>query len=371
MIRFTGNFTRLTAALSAGIVFCLASACGGSSSPTILPSSVSTTQPVAAQPTAAAAKPTVQASVTVVLTSVVATKPHATVSPDNPSASPSAAGAGIAGAVTATPPANAAGPSGTPVALAALINDKVPVTLDELNTEVARELDARKSLGDPPPADMKAFKDTVLESLIQGILIEQSAAIQGITVSDQEVESEIQADVQAAGGQDKWLAQIAADHMTEAEYRAGVKSALITMKMRDLVTSNVGTTAEQVHARHILVADEATAQQVLQQLKAGADFATLAAKYSLDVTTKQTGGDLGWFARGQLLQKSVEDAAFSLPINQYSAPVKSDLGYHIIETLEKVSNRPIDAATRARLAEQTFEAWYESVRKAAKVVKYI
>ncbi len=85
--------------------------------------------------------------------------------------------------------------------------------------------------------------------------------------------------------------------------------------------------------------DEATANQVVQQLKGGADFAALAAKLSLDVTTRQTGGDLGWFPRGQLLQKTVEDAAFSLPLNRYSAPVKSDLGYHIIQTLERVKDR--------------------------------
>ena len=312
--------------------------------------------------------PTVQASIKVAGTTVVATQAQAATLIAKPRATADATAAIVLGAVTATPAANS-GPSGTPAALAALINDKFPVTLDQLKSAVACDLDARKSLGDPPPADMKAYIDTVLESLIQSILIEQAAAIQGITVSDQEVESEIQAEVQAAGGQDKWLAQIAADCMTEAEYRANLRSSLITMKMRDVVTASVGTTAEQVHARHILLADEATAEQVLQQLKAGADFATLAAKYSLDVTTRQTGGDLGWFARGQLLQKSVEDAAFSLPVNQYSAPVKSDLGYHIIETLEKASNRPIDAATHAQLAEQTFDAWYASVRQAAKVVK--
>lgn len=189
-------------------------------------------------------------------------------------------------------------------------------------------------------------------------------------VTDQDVENEIQDYIKSAGSRDKWLTQIAADQMTEAEYRAGLKSALITIKMRDIVTASVGTTAEQVHARHILVNDEATANQVVQQLKGGADFAALAAKLSLDVTTRQTGGDLGWFPRGQLLQKTVEDAAFSLPLNQYSAPVKSDLGYHIIETLERVKDRPIDPYTRSRLAEQVFETWLQALIKSAHIEKY-
>jgi len=364
VIRFATRYSRPAGVLSVVIVFGLVSSCGGGSSPTTPP----TVQPAAVQTTVAPTT-TVQVQAPADPTNIPAVQPPTQV-PAKPAATVVVPTATVFGAVTATPFANN-GPSGTPTGLAALINAKIPVTLDQLDSEVSRELDARKSLGDPPPADIKAFRETVLDSLIQQILIEQAAAIQGVTVSDQEVDTEIQSYIQAAGSRDKWLAQVAADDMTEAEYRAGLKSALITLKMRDLVTANVGNTAEQVHARHILVADEATAQQILQQLKNGADFATLAAKYSLDVTTKQTGGDLGWFARGQLLQKSVEDAAFSLPINQYSAPVQSELGYHIIETLERVNNRPIDAATRARLAEQTFEDWLQSLIKAAKIVKYV
>lgn len=256
------------------------------------------------------------------------------------------------------------------VPLAALVNGKTAITLADLNDEVNRQLEARKSLNDPLPVDMNAFRDSVLNSLIQQALIEQAAAIQGVIVTDQQVETEIQTYIAAAGGHDQWLQQVAADGMTEAQYRVGLHSALVTLKMRDLVTANIGTTADQVHARHILVADLNTANQVFQQLQAGADFAALANKYSLDLTTRQTGGDLGWFTRGQLLQKTVEDAAFSQAINQLTAPVKSELGYHIIQVLEKASNRPIDPATRSRLAEQTFETWLASLVKAASIIKY-
>ena len=262
--------------------------------------------------------------------------------------------------------------TGTPgnVIVAAIVNGKTLITVAQLDAEVNRQLDARASLNDPAPADLNSFRDSVLNSLIQQALIEQAAVIQGVVVTDQDVDTEIQSYIQAAGGRDKWLIQVSADHMTEAEYRVGLRSALITLKMRDLVTANIGTTAEQVHARHILVADLNTANQILQQLQAGADFSALANKYSLDLTTKQTGGDLGWFTRGQLLQKTVEDAAFSQAVNQFTAPIKSELGYHIIQVLEKVSNRPLDPATRSRLAEQTFETWLQSLVKAANIVKY-
>lgn len=254
--------------------------------------------------------------------------------------------------------------------LAAQVNDQT-ITMAALDKQVSRLLDGIRSLGDPLPADMNAYRLTVLNSMIEQVLIEQAAAIQGVVVTDDQVEAEVQTNIQIAGGVDKWRAQIAADRMSEADYRAGLRSTLITQKMRDLVTASIGKTTEQVHARHILVADEATANDILTKLKGGADFAELAAQYSLDMTTKQTGGDLGWFARGDLLQKSVEDAAFSLDVNQISAPVKSDLGYHIIQTLEKVKDRPIDPDTRYKMSERVFEDWVGSLVKKAHIQRFI
>jgi parvulin-like peptidyl-prolyl isomerase len=71
-----------------------------------------------------------------------------------------------------------------------------------------------------------------------------------------------------------------------------------------------------------------------------------------------------------LLQKAVEDSAFSLPVNQLSAPVKSDLGYHIIQTLERVKDRPIDPETRFKLSKEAFERWVESLYKTARIQKF-
>ncbi len=253
---------------------------------------------------------------------------------------------------------------------AAIINNKIQIPMSALDALVTRQLEARRSVGDAMPSDMNAFRSTMLDSLIEQALIEEAAAIQKINVTDQEVDAEIADYIKSVGSREKWLAQIGADHMTEAEYRAGLHSALVTNKMRDVVTANIGTTVEQVHTRHILVADEVTANKVLAQLKSGADFAKLAGQVSLDLTTKQTGGDLGWFPRGQLLQKSVEDAAFSLALNEYSAPIKSDLGYHIIQTLERVKDRPIDPYTRSRLTEAAFEQWIQGLVKKAQIQKF-
>jgi foldase protein PrsA len=85
-----------------------------------------------------------------------------------------------------------------------------------------------------------------------------------------------------------------------------------------------------IQARHILVADEATANDVKKQLDAGAKFEDLAKKYSTDTATKDNGGDLGWFGTGKM-DPDFEKAAFALKVNEISAPVKTQYGYHIIQ----------------------------------------
>jgi parvulin-like peptidyl-prolyl isomerase len=253
--------------------------------------------------------------------------------------------------------------------IAALVNGQ-PITMTTFEAEVNRYIDGVQAIGDPLPANATTYRTTILDTLVDQALIEQAAGIQHVTVTDAELEAEIQQDMSLAGSKDKWLAQLATNHLTEADNRVRLHSALLTNKMRDLVTAGIGNTVEEVHARHILVATEATANEVLTKLKGGTDFAALAAQYSQDTSTKDTGGDLGWFAKGELLESTVEDAAFSLQINQVSGPVKSNLGYHIIQTLERVPNRPISPETHAKLAQKAFELWLQSLEKNAKIEKY-
>ncbi|HTJ28780.1 MAG TPA: peptidylprolyl isomerase [Candidatus Limnocylindria bacterium] len=105
---------------------------------------------------------------------------------------------------------------------------------------------------------------------------------------------------------------------------------------------------EQVHARHILVADLATANQVEAKLKAGGNFEALAKQYSTDPSSKDKGGDLGYFGRGQMVPQ-FQDAAFSAKVGTITAPVKSPFGYHIIQVLDK---KPAQKATFASVHDQ-------------------
>ncbi len=84
----------------------------------------------------------------------------------------------------------------------------------------------------------------------------------------------------------------------------------------------------QVRASHILVKDESAAKRLLSELGSGADFSALAKKHSM-CPSGASGGDLGFFGKGQMVRE-FEDAAFSAPVGVAVGPVRTQFGYHII-----------------------------------------
>lgn len=256
-----------------------------------------------------------------------------------------------------------AGESGE--ALAATVNGE-PIPLAAYQSELRREEARYQEIG-LVPADRAAFERSVLNKMIDQALIEQAARIQGLAVTNEELEAEIALQVELAGGEGAWQDFLAANLYTEDEYRASIRSALLSNKIRDQVIATVPEAVEQVHARHILVGTRAEADALLAQLNDGADFGELAFAHSRDVSTREIGGDLGWFAEGQLTERVVEEAAFALEAGEISAPVQSRLGTHIIQTLERVENRPLDETARADLFEITFERWRQSLLAQAQV----
>ena len=85
----------------------------------------------------------------------------------------------------------------------------------------------------------------------------------------------------------------------------------------------------KVRASHILVSKLSVAQQLLERINSGEDFATLALEFS-ECPSKKKGGDLGFFTRGQMV-KEFETATFALEIGSVSEPVRTQFGYHIIK----------------------------------------
>ncbi len=132
---------------------------------------------------------------------------------------------------------------------------------------------------------------------------------------------------------------------------------------------------EQVRARQILVATEEEGQSLLEQLRQGEEFAALARQHSLSPDSEQ-GGDLGFFARGQM-PPEFDATVFALAAGQLSELVKSDYGYHIffVEEHRKAVNLPLEAVAedirrtlQAQKEEQAYHAWLQELRSRATIV---
>ncbi len=219
-------------------------------------------------------------------------------------------------------------------------------------------------------ADPTALGAMVLESLIEQRLIEQSARAQNVIVSDDAIEAEYQFNKQIAANDDAWQGWLLDNQYTEAEFRTTLRSMLIAGAMRDQVLQQLPENVPQVHARHILVETEAAAHEVLTRLGNGEDFAALAASTSQDVTTREQGGDLGWFVEGELLEPVLTQVAFSLNAGEIGGPVATRLGYHIIQTLER-ANRPVTPEKQALLAQIYFENWLRGLTFDAIIERYL
>jgi peptidyl-prolyl cis-trans isomerase C len=176
---------------------------------------------------------------------------------------------------------------------------------------------AAEDLGANLPAqlDGKAQENYVLDFLIDGELVAAKAKADKL---DQTPEFTKKLAYQREKLlMETLLGQIARTAVTEAALQATYEEAKQANKPET-----------EVHARHILVAEEADAKAALQRVKGGEDFAKVAEEVSKDPGSK--GGDLGWFTKSRMVPEFAE-AAFKLEPGQISDPVKSAFGWHIIK----------------------------------------
>src|SRR3954454_5707537 len=133
------------------------------------------------------------------------------------------------------------------------------------------------------------------------------------------------------------VVQMAQDHALETALLNKVVRPQITeeaVKAR-FEQENAGKTGEpEVHARHILVPDEATAKKIIADLKKGGDFAALSKQYSKDTAAVEQGGDLGYFKATDMVPE-FSAAAFALKDKEVTPiPVHTQFGWHVVQTLE-------------------------------------
>lgn len=129
---------------------------------------------------------------------------------------------------------------------------------------------------------------------------------------------------------------------------------------------------DQVHAMHILVADEQRAQELAKTARGkDSDFQALAEKFSKDPSAKNNRGDLGFFGRDRMVPEFTE-AAFSGQAGEIVGPIKTAYGYHIIKVIEKKMGKTlefdeVEVRVRNELRQDLTQAYVSKLREQAKI----
>ena len=202
----------------------------------------------------------------------------------------------------------------------------------------------------------------VLDDLIAQTLLVQAAIQAGHVVDDPALQSRIDQLSEALGGQEKLADWIIRNGYDDDSFRSALRRSMLSGWQRDQLLAAVPATAEQVHARQILVLHEQTANDLFAQLQAGADFATLAYRYD-----PLTGGDLGWFPRGGLTQPAVEEAAFSLQTGEFSAVIPTSYGYQIVQVIDREPSHPLSPEALLNAQQQALLDWVAQQKASASI----
>ncbi|MCU4184410.1 peptidylprolyl isomerase [Acidiferrimicrobium sp. IK] len=252
------------------------------------------------------------------------------------------AAAAVAGGVVL---ATAGTGSGLPAGDAFSVNGKA-VSVADFN----KELSVRQTLYGitPPAASDQAKYHTYLTSAAQAeavsMLLDQVAPKQGVTVSAQTAQDSLSKAIstQYGGDQTKFATALSSAGLNQDQVLAEISHNLVYQKLFAKIIGSPTVTAAQIQAyfnqhraqlaepetrqiSHIVVASQAAAQSIVDQLKAGKPFAALAASQSLDTATKANGGQLGLYAKDDL-QAAFADAAFAAPPNVPFGPVHDSSG---------------------------------------------
>ena len=181
--------------------------------------------------------------------------------------------------------------------------------------------------------------EQISKSAFQIILNKTLEKEYGNKVNDKDIEKQIDKQKQQLGGDDKFKQALKQQNLTEKDVKDQLK---IQEYQKLLLSDSVKISDKQLKdntmkASHILIESEENsnkkkkeAEDIKKQLDDGANFASLATKYSDDTESKDSGGSLGYIVKGQM-NKDFDKAAFKLKTNKISDVIKTDYGYHIIK----------------------------------------
>ncbi|MBO9367588.1 MAG: peptidylprolyl isomerase [Chloroflexi bacterium] len=249
-------------------------------------------------------------------------------------------------------------PTATPIPSVAIVNGE-PVPLVEFQAEMQRYRQAREAAGQA--FNESEARQVVLETMIRELLLAQAARQAGFQVTDTLLQSRLDALIAERGGEEAFQAWMKANGYDALTFRRALGRAIQAAWMRDQIIAKVPTQAEQVHVMQILFYNEQEAQQAWQSLQSGVPFEKLARQYDA-----LTGGDLGWFPRGYLLEPVIEEEAFRLKPGEYSGVLKSEIGFHIIKVLERAV-RPLSPRALYLFQQRALEEWLRQQRETSQI----
>jgi parvulin-like peptidyl-prolyl isomerase len=284
----------------------------------------------------------------------------------------------------------ACGPGGSPD-VAASVNGE-DVTIEALESRydavAASPQFAEQLAADEDGALAEQLQARILTELIEARIVEQAAAEDlDVEVTDEDVATRRAELVEEIGGEEAFNEQVEEFGLTSEQVDEQLRELTLREQVQDRLVERVEVTDEDVEsffetnreerfvsagARHILVETEDEAQDVLDRLEEGEDFAEIAQAESIDTGSGAQGGDLGQFGPGQMVPE-FEEAVFTSEVGEVVGPVQTEFGFHIIEVtdrqepeLEEVSEEIRAELTQSRQGE-VVQAWLAEQREAAEV----
>ncbi len=252
--------------------------------------------------------------------------------------------------------------------------------------------------------EYRGFEQGLAEYLVMMEVLRQEAPAYDVTVTEQDVEAEVEEIRQYFQGDDKKFNEaLDKQNITLEQLTDSLRDGLLLERMKAAVTEDVKVSEAEIKAyyeahkadfvqpearetRHILIAPvqlnedgtmstvpteadweaaRAEAEKVRSEIQNGAKFDVEAGKYSDDATTRESGGELGPVIRGQMVP-AFEEAVFSLSKGELSQPVRTQYGYHLIEVTDitpeqQLSYDEVMESIKSTLLElkqtQTWQEW--------------
>jgi parvulin-like peptidyl-prolyl isomerase len=242
--------------------------------------------------------------------------------------------------------------SGDPSTAATVDGEEIPIseieeqfaTLSEA-PEVASQLEGDES-GDAE----RGIQAQLLTELIRSQLLQAAADDLDIEVTDAQVAEQREILVESAGGEEALQQTLETSDISEDELDELLRNQVIQEAIGEQLGEEVtdeevraafeadpqGQFGEQVEVRHVLTETEEEAQQAIERIESGEDFATVAQEMSIDPGSTENGGELGLVARGTTVEP-FEEAAFGAEVGELVGPVESEFGFHVIEVTDRVS----------------------------------